>query len=141
MSMTLSVDLKESGCQSLPDNPSPPSPETYFNAGTLPYVSIELDRLLTQHECKPLSEFIYDGDMLSEEEYEEIGEARPEREWFDAAEGLLTLGCLTELLESRDAEEAIDGRTVEDILYELQAVQSILQRAKQLGEPFSFYVC
>ncbi len=98
MSMSLTVELKQSGCQCNPDDPGPASPENYFNAGGLPYAAMDLDRLIDRPGIRRFTEYMYDGDMLCDEEYEEMGTKRPERKWFDAADGLRTVGHLLSVL-------------------------------------------
>lgn len=140
MSMTLTVCLRNSGYQNEPDDPQPPAPGTYFHAPGLLYAAIDLDRLIERPDVRPFSAFMYDGDMLCDEEYAEMGQTRPERQWFEPADGLRTIGHLIDLLERRDPEEWIERCTVDGLLWELQVLQNILRRAESLEEPFSFSV-
>lgn len=140
MSMLLTVNLKESGGQKDPDHPGPAGPGNYFNAGGLPYAAVDLDRLIERSDIRPFSDYVYGGDMLSEEEYAEMGQTPPERQWFEPTDGLRTVEHLIGLLEQRDPEAQFESCTVADLLYELQVVHAILRRAKELGEPFSFEV-
>ena len=65
---------------------------------------------------------------------------RPERKWFDAADGLRTVGHLIGLLELRNADDDIEGCSIGDLLDELRAIEGILRKAEQPGERFSFHV-
>ena len=78
--------------------------------------------------------------MLWDEEYAEMGMTRPERKWFDPADGLRTVTHLISLLDARNPDEQVEGCTVGDLLDELRVVEGILRRAEQSGEPFSFEV-
>ena len=134
--MTLTVVLQQSLAQR-----DLKFPDSCFNAYGLADAAYDLDRLITDRGVRPFTDFIYDGNILSEEEYAEMGQTRPERKWFDAADGLQTVAHLISRLEPRDADEPIEGCTVGDLLAELKVVQAMLRRAEESGEPFSFEVC
>lgn len=135
MSISLTIDLKESGGQR-----DPRFPEHYFNAYGLPSVAADLDRLITAPGIRPFSDFIYDGNMLCDEEYAEMGLERPERAWFEPVEGLRTVRQLISHLEERSPVERFESRTIGDLLEELRIVEAILRRAEESREPFSFEV-
>jgi hypothetical protein len=135
MSMCLTIDLKQSGGQL-----DPRFPGSYFNAYGLADAAWDLDRLITEGGIRRFTDFIYDGNILSDEEYAEMGQTRPEQIWFDASDGIRTVAHLISLLRLRNDEEPIEGCTVGDLIAELEVVQGILQRAEQSGEPFSFEV-
>ena len=135
MSMTLTIELSESGFQRDPE-----FPDSYFNAGALPYISYELDKLIEGTEILPLSEYTYSGDMLTEEEWADMAQKPPEKQWFAAEDGLNTVDHMINLLKSRDPKEQLESCTVEDALYELNLVRTILNHARERGERFSFDV-
>ncbi len=99
-----------------------------------------MDRLVTAPGIRPFSDFIYDGNMLCDEEYAEMELTRPERTWFEPVEGLRTVTHLISLLEARSPEDQIERYTVGDLLEELRIVEVILRRAEESGEPFSLEV-
>jgi len=134
--MSLTVDLKESGGQRDPE-----FPDSYFNGYGLADAAFDLDRLITEPGIRRFTDLIYDGNILCDEELADLGRIRPERIWYDPADGLRTVGHLISFLKMRNEEEPIEGCTVGDLLAELQVVQVILRRAEELGEPFSFEVC
>ncbi len=139
MSMTLAVELEGSGFQADPDDPRPASRETFFHAGGVAHAAVDLDRLIGRADIRPFTDFIYDGDMLADEEYAEMGMTRPEKKWFDAADGLRTVGHLIGQLELRNADDDIEGCSIGDLLDELRAIAGILRKAEQLGERFSLH--
>lgn len=76
MSMTLAVEFEGSQFQARPDDPRPAPKETFFHAGAVADAAVDLDRMIDRADIRPFSDFIYDGDMLSDEEYAEMGMKR-----------------------------------------------------------------
>lgn len=139
MSTVLTIEFQRSGFQRYPAELYPELANDYFNATCLPKVAWDLDRMIEGSGIRPVSEYMDDSDMLSDEEWSEVG-GQPEQKWFNASDGLQMLACVAEVLKLRNSDEQIEGCCAGDILHEIRGIEAILRRAAQSGEQFRFNV-
>jgi len=128
MSIYATIELSESGHQSLPQE-FDPNNEGFVYGLDLP--RMDLGDWEEKLGVRPISDFFDDSDMLTDEEREEVGLPPAERKWAPVEDGLRTLRALITALEA-------DGRSDEE-LWDLRVSERILSNAKP-GEKFRYDV-
>ena len=142
MSLNAFIKLSKSGYVNEP--PQSAGLPAYAFGETLPYSIEKLDRLASERSVQPLRNFVSDDPSdLSDEERAEFGfpkEAQPK--WFKSEVGLETLAALIPVLEQFDQKSKFIDRkggidmSVEYVLFDLKALQAILQLAQGRKERF-----
>lgn len=145
MSIYATIELQASGHQELPPE-FDPTGEGRVYGQALPYAAETLDVLARKVGVLPISTYLYDGGMLTDEERQQSGLPPAEDLWCDPHAGLRTVEGLIAALEEQNPTQHIGrmdvGRVdVGGVLWDLQVSRAILRRAVRDGERFRFYVC
>lgn len=130
MSMYATIELSESGHQSLPTEFDPKSDGLVYGQD-LPRMYHELDSLAEKLGVRSISAFFDDSEMLDEDEREECGLPPAEPKWASVEEGLRTITALIAALTTA-------GHCDEE-LWDLRVSERILKSAKP-GEKFRYCV-
>jgi hypothetical protein len=141
MSIYATIELDESGHQDLPSELDPNNEGFVYgqNIGQCDGLD-QLDGIATEGGVEPLSNYLDDSEMLSEEELEEMGLPPADENWNPIEDGLTTFQHLVTKLEKLPAGSLIGRYPVESILWDLRAYIAILNNAKSPDELFRLIV-